>query len=774
MIEVKFNGKTYYYFDRAYYTVNRIDPRYVIIDFDLAKNLEKARTRSNTQTQVIQPTDEPLDVYVSIDIDANLNRRVYNPNDEQIFDVTPEQYEELLRGSAEGSLNFIFISREEIENIGRGAAKITIEGDTVLANGVPISNSTEIVPTPTNVSTDTPIRGSDIIGERPYESIEDIEDIDGLITANKNLIDDLNDEGITTPEKQALYDKYRNNIIELEKEKDIRKEITEKCKTAETDKPNIFKNTPECEQYLKSIAQKSADGVYEKGVPLADPCGKSLMSQINTELLKFFNTLKAIKKYGDFYVNGTISQIQNISKLIRGSSEIIGGLLKIALQRMRNWLLKKIRNGITDVIDLLLPNLAAAIKGTVIQKVVDGIFCKFKDIMNGLVDMVADFLFELIGKIVNAPFCLAQQWVNSMVSKLGADIDEAIGPILDSINDLLGNVQEKLGNVFEAIDFILGLESFLCEKPECPNIKSWIGNPKNPRPGQGTIEGQDDNFYANFLAYPIPSTTGGAIAGASDWLFGENSEFGKVFGEVLDKDGNPVSLPASVTQCDTSAFKCGAPNVEIFGGGGAGAVGNAVVNKIGQVVGVDLVFGGSNYSSPPFVSFIDNCNNGSGASGYAKINDAGEVTEIVVTNNGSNYLNRPSGLDEFDQPTSSNPEDEVANDYIVCLKEFKVLSLGNGYAVGDSIKFTPEIENFNATINLTPGGQVLSVELSDKICGIEEIPEVTIISQTGSGAILKPILEVTNLNKLENKDDRFNIGLDVLDVGIVRVIDCVS
>jgi hypothetical protein len=498
------------------------------------------------------------------------------------------------------------------------------------------------------------------------------------------------------------------------------------------------------------------------------------MSQINTELLKFFNTLKAIKKYGDFYVNGTISQIQNISKLIRGSSEIIGGLLKIALQRMRNWLLKKIRNGITDVIDLLLPNLAAAIKGTVIQQVVNGIFCKFKDIMNGLIDMVADFLFELIGKIVNAPFCLAQQWVNSMVSKLGADIDEAIGPILDSINDLLGNVQEKLGNVFEAIDFILGLESFLCEKPECPNIKSWIGNPKNPRPGQGTIEGQDDNFYANFLAYPIPSTTGGAIAGASDWLFGENSEFGKVFGEVLDKDGNPVSLPASVTQCNTSAFKCGVPNVEIFGGGGAGAVGDAVVNKIGQIVGVDLVTGGSNYSSPPFVSFIDNCNNGSGASGYAKINDAGEVTEIVVTNNGSNYLNRPSGLDEFDQPTSSNPEDEVANDYIVCLKEFKVLSLGNGYSVGDSIKFTPEIENFNATINLTPGGQVLSVELSDKICGIEEIPEVTIISQTGSGAILKPILEVTNLNKLENKDDRFNIGLDVLDVGIVRVIDCVS
>lgn len=647
---------------------------------------------------------------------------------------------------------------------------VPFKGDHTAPN-----TSSSSLSTPENVSTDTPIRGSDIIGERPYENF-DIKNIDGLITANQNLIGDLNDEGITTPEKQALYDKYRNNIIELEKEKDVKKGITEKCKTAETDKPNIFKNTPECEQYLKSIAQKSADGVYEKDVPLADPCGKSLMSQINTQLLSFFKTLKAIKKYADFYVNGAINQIQNISKLIRGTSEIIGALLKIALQRMRNWLLKEIRKAITSAIDYLLPNLASAIKGTVIQKLVDGIFCKFKDIMNGLVNMVADFLFELIGKIVNAPFCLAEQWVNSMVSKLGADIDKVVGPILDSINDIIGDAGQILGSVFEAIDFILGLEAFLCEKPECPNVVSWVGNPRNPRPGKGTTEGQDDNFAANFIAFPIPSTND-AIAGASDWLFGENSEFGKVFGEVLDEDGNPISIPAGVTQCDTSAFRCGVPKVEIFGGGGAGAVGGAVVNKIGQIVGVDLFSGGSSYSSPPFVSFVDNCRNGGGASGYAKINDAGEVIEILITNNGSGYLNKPSGLNEFDQPTSSNPEDEGAegaNDYVVCLKEFKVLSLGNGYAVGDSIKFTPEIENFNATINLTPDGQVLSVELSDKICGIEEIPEVTIISQTGSGAILKPILEVTNINKLENKDDQFNIGLDVLDVGIVRVIDCVS
>lgn len=714
-----------------------------------------------TRLQVISSNSTYL-VYVTSP-DKEGNREYIDPQLGEYFEITAEQYQNLqnLPDVKGQTLRIVEVTVDQFDEIRDEYYRLYPDSK---------------VSTPYGVSADTPNRpatidGRDIIGERPYENIKSIEDIDGLITANKNLIADLNEEGITTPEKQALYDKYRNNIIELEKEKDIRGKIDEKCNTAQTDKGNIYENTPECEEYLKSIAQKAADGVYEKEVPLADPCGKSLMSQINTQLLSFFKTLKAIKKYADFYVNGAISQIQNITKLIRSTSEIIGAILKIALQRMRNWLLKIIRKAIIKAINYLLPNLASVIKGTVIQKVVDGIFCKFKDIMNGLVNMVADFLFELIGKFVNAPFCFAQQWVNSMVSKLGADIDKAIGPILDSINDLLGGAGQIVGSVFEAIDFILGLEAFLCEKPECPNVVSWVGDPKNPKPGTGTIGGQDDNFAANFIAYPIPST-GDVVEGASEWLFGENSEFGKVFGEVLDENGNPISIPGSVTQCDTSAFRCGVPKVEIFGGGGSGAIGDAVVNKIGQIVGTDLVYGGSNYTSPPFVSFSDNCGNGSGASGYAKINDEGQVVEIVVTNNGSGYLNKPSGLDEFGQPTSSNPEDEVANDYIVCLKELKVLSLGNGYSTEDSLKFTPEIENFNANIKMTPDGQILSVELRDKICGIEEIPEVTISSQTGNGAILKPVFEVINLNKLENNDERFDIGLN--PTGIVRVIDCIS
>ena len=79
--------------------------------------------------------------------------------------------------------------------------------------------------------------------------------------------------------------------------------------------------------------------------------------------------------------------------------------------------------------------------------------------------------------------------------------------------------------------------------------------------------------------------------------------------------------------CDTSAFKCGAPKITFFGGGGAGAVGEAIVDNVGRTIGVDLVFGGSNYNRPPFVSFEDSCEN-TFTSGYAVIDSDKKFSKI--------------------------------------------------------------------------------------------------------------------------------------------------
>jgi hypothetical protein len=63
----------------------------------------------------------------------------------------------------------------------------------------------------------------------------------------------------------------------------------------------------------------------------------------------------------------------------------------------------------------------------------------------------------------------------------------------------------------------------------------------------------------------------------------------------------------------TSEKECGPPTIQIFGGGGIGAAGNAVISPTGAVLAVDVIRGGNGYQYPPLASVKDLCASGSGA-----------------------------------------------------------------------------------------------------------------------------------------------------------------
>ena len=64
------------------------------------------------------------------------------------------------------------------------------------------------------------------------------------------------------------------------------------------------------------------------------------------------------------------------------------------------------------------------------------------------------------------------------------------------------------------------------------------------------------------------------------------------------------------------------PRVDFLGGGGQGATGSAIINVLGQVIGVAIDGkGGSGFTEPPLLSFFDSCEDGSGAGGYARMKD---------------------------------------------------------------------------------------------------------------------------------------------------------
>ena len=622
-----------------------------------------------------------------------------------------------------------------------------------------------------------PVPSTDLQNIKPFIQLSN-EKIDSEIESNRKQIDELNEKGsdLWTEEEKEKYKMISAETDALFKAKAAK--TNEDCNVRETAKGFTFKDTPACEKYFNSVAFRSAITTYQTERDLPDPCGTSEMSKINTALQKFFEVVKGIKKYGDLYVNGTINKLQNITALIRNTSQIIGAVLKTLVNRLRDYLLDKIRKGISDLINMLLPTVAKVIKNTVIQAVVDNIFCAFKDIVKNLVNMAGDFLFELVGKIVNVPFCAAQQFTNALVNNIAAIVDKTVGPILDKINDVLGGVTKIVGSVFQALDFILGFEAFLCAKPNCPEIKKFKASPWG-----GPSQSQIDDF-AGFLDVPSESEI---VEGAIGFI-DKQEIFKQPLGDAAGK------FPSSTTNCDVSAFKCGPPSVEIFGGGGVGAVAEAIVDNAGRTIGVDLTNGGAGYTRPPFVSFVDGCED-TFTSGYAVISesgaDKGQVVDIILTT--TPPAPPRDGRTEFDSPSDGIAE-QPSNDFVVCLEGFRILDTGVGYTVNDSITITPDIPGLTAAVQMTEFGQIVSIQVGSNACGLITLPEIEINSPTGEGAVIEPIVSFTPVAEFNETDTSVDgdpqLQLDgpidtlrgrsvLVEKGftrkdLVRVVDCVS
>lgn len=515
-----------------------------------------------------------------------------------------------------------------------------------------------------------------------------------------------------------------------------------------------YKNTPKCEQFAASTTYQNAVKEFEEKLALPNPCGSGELSRINTALHKFFIALKGMKKYGDLYVNGAINKTRKLTRLLRNTGSIIGAAMKTLMQKARDWILRKIRNGIKDLIHMMFPTIARTIKESIIGKIIDNVLCKFKEVIANIPNLILDFLFEAVGKIVNVPFCAAQQWTNGLLNNIVSQIDTAIGPILDEINDVLSGVTQIAGSVFEAIDFILGFESFLCAKPNCPEITEFESGP------WGGPSAAQIKAFSGFAAIPSVGEANDAIADA----IGNIPIFGETLGEGV---GSTVPIPPSITKCDTSAYRCGPPTIEIFGGGGVGAAANAVIDGFGKMIGVDLVNKGGGYTSPPFVTIVDSCNNGNYASGYSVLNRSGEVERIVIVESGSGYLNSPNGLDEFGEEVLTTPSNsDKIRDYVVCLDEIQIIGTGIGYTSEDEIRIVPDIPNLTASVQMTEAGQIIGITLLDKPCNLTTIPEIRINSRTGEGFSARVITSVKETGSFD-PEDTFRSG------SLVTVIDCI-
>ena len=580
----------------------------------------------------------------------------------------------------------------------------------------------------------------------------------------KNAREELNniEEEIST---------IKNDRSQLEKEKlNIEKEISLKEKSklntengydsatrqgvnSTNSEPKMHKRESIGFSEALAAAKKEANIFSSTG----DPCGGKV-NAIKLALTSMFNTLRDIKKYGGEYIDGITSQMANIRNLIRDTADVIATALRSVVQRLRNFVISTVRKAIGKIADKIFTSLTQSLKDTIVQKVIDALLCTFTKILTGLGNFVGDFLKELVGKVVNIPLCAAQQFANALINNLAAKIDNAIAPILDGINDIIGGVGKIAGSVFSAIDTILGFESYLCLPPDCPEVNSINFDPSK----LGPISSVKDVFDG-FKEAKIPTAAG--IGKSVTNYIEDFSIFGTKVGDMQEEQ--------EWISCDTNPLKCGMPTIEIFGGGGDGAYATPIVDQLGHVIGADLAEKGAKYLTPPFVAIIDPCDIGQGASAYSEINDDGEVERIVIVNTGNGYNNQP--VSDVDAGTTS--------DYIVCLDAFEIISTGIGYAPTDEITITPNIPNLEVSVQMNEEGQIIQMQVLNSVCGITEMPDIDINSETGAGIQVRPVL---SFNKLESpaqipdnlvdvdiSADEDTIGI-LAQQNIVRVIDCVS
>ena len=324
-------------------------------------------------------------------------------------------------------------------------------------------------------------------------------------------------------------------------------------------------------------------------------------------------------------------------------------------------------------------------------------------------------------------------------------IRDRLGPVLGGIKAILDlvsdfSIDKLLRSGGDAIKGLVGM--FDCNQNNSKMsglVEEWVigrGPANVPAPSFDKI--LENANLTDVLS--IPDAVTGIVGGVNDIIGGVTGAFSAI-----------NNLPNKIGNCYTgNPLYVSAPTISIFGGGGSGSTAISLIGAIsggtGSVIGAKVTDGGSGYRFPPFVEIIDNANQGYGAVARAIIKD-GKVDSIYIVSEGENYA--PGDLSDNAEPPG------LLEPKVYTIDKILIIIPGTGYVVGDVVKdqfdneYSVQIDN----------GSIISVEPINKTVTVNDLPIIQIDSDTGSGAILRPILDIISPD---------------LQGEVKQVIDCVK
>ena len=472
-------------------------------------------------------------------------------------------------------------------------------------------------------------------------------------------------------------------------------------------------------------------------IQLANTVTNTLVNKISTEVGNLINKLKAPAIFTNIKneINRVTDKIQAICNGLVGN--MVNKLFK-KLAPLLNQGLKLLYQKVYELIFAATKSPAIAhAAGVAAQTVMvppvkilqEAIPCVSGAIISGLGSVIKEILNSVVDNVQNFVSCAANQFTGTLVNVI-------IGKITDGLSSAIGGV-ERILQFFPSFS----VDGFLRSSSDA--IKGLVGL-FDCNQSKGKANGIVDQWIIGSGPSNVPSPDFAKIlenANISNAISTASAVAG-IFSAVNN-------IPNQIGGCYTGPpTTCSPPTINIFGGGGVGCTAipllGAIVGSTGSIISTKIINGGSGYRFPPFVEVVDSCNQGYGAVARATINDAGEVDSVYIVSEGENYP-----IDTIQNYFVSNVLIENAGENYTST-DTVTDNFGNNYPVqisnGSIVKVTP---------NNNTGTQINTVTVND-------LPILTVNSKTGSGAILRPILDISDITPAEFQGE------------VKQVIDCVT
>ena len=508
-------------------------------------------------------------------------------------------------------------------------------------------------------------------------------------------------------------------------------------------------------------------------VVAADPTNDRFVERTDAAMKNFFKTASKVDSFNLDYN----TELRKLSMMISDFSQPFIGKISESVQEglvgfLKDSMSSQATQIFTQYAAAQLPYSLALKSVTSFQtsmispatKMFKGLECLGSKVHQAMGSVIDDLLAAMVKNMLNAPICATQQFIGALVNKIANAITNVVAPLLAPLQKILspiGAIFDIKNKVMAGVDFMKKVGNlFKCELPKAQtsSFKYSI---------DGLLKKDLTDSHDSLLNGSMNSaaTTNSFLDAAGDGLSNFEKTYGKwsIFGSQVD-DGEHDSVFTGNNCYTGNKFACGPTHVDFFGGdGGSGAKGSVILGnfltkfddgdiygsfkKTAHIMGVEITDPGSGYTSPPLVSFGDKCDQGYGGYGTATIDTNpdsdtfGQVTSVIITSPGENYP-VDSGLTVDGKFPEAYVDDLIIEDP------------GSNYREGDFISddIRPVIDD---------NGRVTAIEIIEQI-PYNALPDMTIRSETGYGAVIRPIMSII-------KTDIDPVTEEIVENGAVRI-----